>query len=147
MGAIASLSGSMADFCFSDSAPYFAEEKKGYKGYIEWEKYPEKKKQAAQILSQHKFPGAPEFQLVPLPNTNPILEGVRWKQYHYAMGDTLKYLPDISWKYVQSEKSEDMIHVLQFPYNGEPPRVGSFSSRRKPWKTKQYYRAGSLKQN
>jgi hypothetical protein len=28
-----------------------------------------------------------------------------------------------SWKYVKQEKSEDMIHVLQFPYNGEPPRV------------------------
>jgi len=28
-----------------------------------------------------------------------------------------------SWDYVKKEKSEDMIHVLQFPYNGEPPRV------------------------
>lgn len=65
----------------------------------------------------------PEFQLEPLPKTNPILEGVRWKHYHYAMGPTLHHLPDISWKYVQEEKSSDMIHVLQFPYNGEPPRV------------------------
>ena len=39
------------------------------------------------------------------------------------MGSTLRDLPDISWKYVLKEKSEDMIHVLQFPYNGEPPRV------------------------
>jgi sulfite oxidase len=38
------------------------------------------------------------------------------------MGSTLDQLPDISWKYVLKEKSEDMIHVLQFPYNGEPPR-------------------------
>jgi sulfite oxidase len=38
------------------------------------------------------------------------------------MGSTLEQLPDISWKYVLKEKSEDMIHVLQFPYNGEPPR-------------------------
>lgn len=77
---------------------------------------------------------------MPLPDQNPILEGVRWKQYHYAMGETLKDIPDIrydfsqdtlekmatnrsSWKYVKQEKSEDMIHVLQFPYNGEPPRV------------------------
>ena len=42
------------------------------------------------------------------------------------MGPTLKNLPDISWKYVQKEKSPDMIHVLQFPYNGEPPRVSCF---------------------
>lgn len=45
------------------------------------------------------------------------------RHYHYAMGKTLQDLPDISWKYVQKEKSQDMIHVLQFPYNGEPPRV------------------------
>jgi sulfite oxidase len=49
------------------------------------------------------------------------------------MGETLKDIPDISWDYVKKEKSEDMIHVLQFPYNGEPPRVrltptGSFIS-------------------
>jgi sulfite oxidase len=117
------LSGSMADFPFKDPGPFFAEEKKGHKGYIEWEKYPDKKNEAAKILSQYKFPGPPEFQLYPVPQTNPLLEGVRWKQYHYAMGSTLKDVPDISWKYVKSEKSEDMIHVLQFPYNGEPPRV------------------------
>lgn len=39
------------------------------------------------------------------------------------MGAGLSDIPDISWKYVLKEKSEDMIHVLQFPYNGEPPRV------------------------
>jgi sulfite oxidase len=74
-------------------------------------------------LAQYDFPPPPEFQLKPLPETNPVLEGVRWKQYHYAMGETLKDIPDISWDYVKKEKSEDMIHVLQFPYNGEPPRV------------------------
>jgi len=103
-------------------APYFEEEKPGWGGYIEWEKYPDKKKKAAEILATYDFALPPEFQLQPLPNTNPILEGVRWKQYHYAMGSTLRHLPDISWKYVQQEKSPDMIHVLQFPYNGEPPR-------------------------
>ncbi|KAF2117113.1 Oxidoreductase, molybdopterin-binding domain-containing protein [Lophiotrema nucula] len=102
--------------------PYFAEERKGWKGYIEWEKYPEKKKQAIDILKRYDFPVSPEFQMVPLPKTNPVLEGVRWKYYHYAMGPTLQDLPDISWKYVLKEKSPDMIHVLQFPYNGEPPR-------------------------
>jgi sulfite oxidase len=44
------------------------------------------------------------------------------------MGRSLRDIPDISWKYVQQEKAEDMIHVLQFPYNGEPPRV--FALRR-----------------
>ncbi|PSK55892.1 Sulfite oxidase [Elsinoe australis] len=102
--------------------PYFAEEREGWKGYIEWEKYPEKAKQAQEILAKYTFPPPPEFQSVPLPDSNPILEGVRWKQYHAAMGPTLKDLPDISWEYVKKEKSADMIHVLQFPYNGEPPR-------------------------
>lgn len=103
-------------------APFFPEERKGWKGYIEWERHPEKKQEAAKILAQYDFPVPPEFQLVPLPDTNPILEGVRWKYYHYALGSTLRDLPDISWEHVLKEKSEDMIHVLQFPYNGEPPR-------------------------
>ncbi|THW92309.1 molybdopterin binding oxidoreductase [Aureobasidium pullulans] len=115
-------SGKLDEFAVKGEAPYFAEEKEGWKGYIEWEKYPEKRKQAEEILAKYAFPPPPEFQLKPLPETNPILEGVRWKQYHYAMGSTLKDIPDISWKYVEEEKSKDMIHVLQFPYNGEPPR-------------------------
>ena len=65
----------------------------------------------------------PEFQLTPLPGTNPRLEGVRWKQYHAALGPTLENLPKESWDIVKEEKAEDMIHVLDFPYNGEPPRV------------------------
>ncbi|KAI4739774.1 molybdopterin binding oxidoreductase [Aureobasidium sp. EXF-12298] len=113
-------SGKLDDFKVSGEAPYYAEEREGWKGYIEWEA--QKKKHAEEILRNYKFPPPPEFQLVPLPDTNPILEGVRWKQYHYALGETLKDIPDISWKYVKQEKSEDMIHVLQFPYNGEPPR-------------------------
>lgn len=117
------LSGSKSEFPFRSPAPSYPEERKGWAGYVEWEKYPEKKKHAEQVLAQYKFPGPPEFQLYPIPETNPLLEGVRWKQYHYALGDTLKDLPDISWKYVTQEKSPDMIHVLQFPYNGEPPRV------------------------
>tara|TARA_R110002003_G_scaffold180_6_gene14383 strand:+ start:10405 stop:10629 length:225 start_codon:yes stop_codon:yes gene_type:complete len=51
------------------------------------------------------------------------------RYYHYALGSTLSELPDISWKYVLKEKSEDMIHVLQFPYNGEPPRVSMRSQK------------------
>lgn len=65
----------------------------------------------------------PEFQLEPLPKTNPVLNGERFKAYHHAMGPTLANIPDISWEYVLKEKSPDMIHLLQFPYNGEPPRV------------------------
>jgi len=59
----------------------------------------------------------PEFQLVPLPKTNPILDGERWKQYHYALGKATKDMPAESWLFVEKEKSPDMIHVLQFPYS------------------------------
>lgn len=45
------------------------------------------------------------------------------------MGPNLEKLPDISWEYVKKEKSEDMIHVLQFPYNGETPRVSDLDGR------------------
>jgi hypothetical protein len=99
------------------------EEIPGWHGYIEWENYPERKKAVKEYLKKFDFPGPPEFQLIPLPNTNPILEGVRWKQYHYALGNVTKDIPAESWYFVEKEKSPDMIHVLQFPYNGEPPRV------------------------
>jgi sulfite oxidase len=36
--------------------PFFAEERKGWKGYIEWERYPEKKKLAEEILAKYDFP-------------------------------------------------------------------------------------------
>ncbi|MCJ1298000.1 hypothetical protein MMC08_000789 [Hypocenomyce scalaris] len=101
---------------------YFAEEEKGWHGYIEWEKYPEKQAKAAEILAQYSFAGEPEFQLAPIPETNPRIEGVRWKQYHAALGPTLKDIPQESWEIVKEEKAEDMIHILDFPYNGEPPR-------------------------
>ena len=101
----------------------FQEELPGWHGYIEWEKYPEKKALAKEILKRYQFQHPPEFQLVPLPKTNPMLEGVRWKQYHYALGDKLKDIPAESWEYIRKEKAKDMIHVLGFPYNGEPPRV------------------------
>lgn len=60
-----------------------------------------------------------EFQLVPLPKTNPVLIGYRWKEYHEALG--LQRIVDFSWETVQKEKP-DMIHILDFPYNGETPR-------------------------
>lgn len=66
------------------------------------QKYPEKKKEAQMILARYDFPPPPEFQLVPLPDSNPILEGVRWKQYHFAMGSTLKNQPDIRYSFLGS---------------------------------------------
>ena len=36
--------------------PNFPEELPGWGGYVEWEKYPEKKKKAAEILAQYDFP-------------------------------------------------------------------------------------------
>ena len=35
----------------------FPEEQEGWHGYIEWEKYPEKQAQAAEILSRYTFAG------------------------------------------------------------------------------------------
>ncbi|KAH8587368.1 Oxidoreductase, molybdopterin-binding domain-containing protein [Bisporella sp. PMI_857] len=104
----------------------------GWHGYVKYEKYPDRREAIRKYISKFDFPDPPEFQLVPLPKTNPVLEGVRWKQYHYAFGGAggsgwegewgLKDIPRESWEFVQKEKSKDMIHVLQFPYNGEPPR-------------------------
>ena len=79
-------SGDQAEFPAREEGPWFDEETAGLNGYVEWEKYPEKKKLGAEVLARYEFPGPPEFQLEPLPRTNPVLEGVRWKQYHYAMG-------------------------------------------------------------
>jgi hypothetical protein len=36
--------------------PHFPEELDGWKGYIEWEEYPDKKKEAEAILAQYDFP-------------------------------------------------------------------------------------------
>ncbi|CCL99737.1 uncharacterized protein FIBRA_01759 [Fibroporia radiculosa] len=98
----------------------FPEEKLGWTGYIEWEDKPDRKKIAQAILKTKKFTPSPEFQLEPLPKTNPILIGYRWKEYHEALG--LRSIVDFSWETVQKEKP-GMIHVLDFPYNGETPRA------------------------
>lgn len=37
------------------TGPYFAEERKGWHGYVEWEDYPEKRAEAARILATHDF--------------------------------------------------------------------------------------------
>ncbi|KAL2429731.1 Sulfite oxidase, mitochondrial [Exophiala dermatitidis] len=100
----------------------FAEEREGWHGYIEWESYPEKKAKAHKILISQKFPPPPEFQLGPIPDSNPVLEGVRWKLWHKAIGGPLTTVPEESWVRVIQEKHPDMLHLLQFPYNGEPPK-------------------------
>ena len=108
-----------------DSVKDFAEETPGWKGYVEWERYPEKKEKAAEILARYRFPPPPEFQLGPLPDTNPVLAGERWVMWHKAVGGRLTSIPEESWSTVLEEKHPDMLHLLQFPYNGEPPKVAS----------------------
>ncbi|GAW17642.1 hypothetical protein ANO14919_071020 [Xylariales sp. No.14919] len=68
----------------------------GWRGYVEWEDYPEKKKKAHEILISHEFPPPPEFQLEQIPGTNPVLEGIRWKEWHRAIGGRLKDVPEES---------------------------------------------------
>ena len=108
-----------------DSDKIFAEETPGWKGYVEWEKYPEKKRKAAEILARYRFPPPPEFQLAPVPSTNPVLQGERWVMWHKAVGGALTNIPEESWSRVIEEKHPDMLHLLRFPYNGEPPKVAS----------------------
>ncbi|KAI0377356.1 molybdopterin binding oxidoreductase [Hypomontagnella monticulosa] len=99
-----------------------ADELAGWDGYVEWEDYPDKKRRAHEILVSQEFPPPPEFQLGPIPGTNPVLEGVRWKLWHRAIGGRLAVVPEESWAIVLKEKSREMLHLLQFPYNGEPPK-------------------------
>lgn len=49
--------------------PHFPEEIDGWKGYIEWEKYPEKRKEAEAILEKYDFPevSTPVISLTWLP--------------------------------------------------------------------------------
>lgn len=74
-------------------------------------------------MANFKFPPPPEFQLGPIPDSNPVLEGTRWKMWHKALGGSLENVPEESWKRVLEEKHEDFLHLLEFPYNGEPPKV------------------------
>jgi sulfite oxidase len=39
----------------------FAEERPGWAGYIEWERYPDKKAKAAKILATRHFPPVPNL--------------------------------------------------------------------------------------
>ncbi|CAF3734547.1 unnamed protein product [Rotaria sp. Silwood1] len=115
-------------------AEIFPEELVGWHGYVEWENYPERRKKAREILTAYKdqFTPIPEYQFKPLPETNPILIGHRWKEYFAVLGPTLKDTPAESWAIVKTEKAADMIHVLDFPYNGEPPRNKLMQSKTTP---------------
>ncbi|KAH7324560.1 Oxidoreductase, molybdopterin-binding domain-containing protein [Stachybotrys elegans] len=111
-----------ADAASDDDTFVVKDERPGWKGYVEWEDYPVKKAKAHQRFTRYKFPPPPEFQLEPVPGTNPVLEGVRWKLWHKAIGGDLTNVPEDSWEIVLKEKHPDMLHLLQFPYNGEPPK-------------------------
>ncbi|RAL09105.1 sulfite oxidase, partial [Aspergillus homomorphus CBS 101889] len=105
-----------------DRNKLFAREREGWVGYVEWEKYPEKKAKAHQILTSQTFPECPDYQFGPIPGTNPVLPGDDFKAWHAAIGGELTTVADDSWKTVLQEKHPDMLHLLQFPYNGEPPK-------------------------
>lgn len=46
----------LADGAEKPEEPNFPEEREGWRGYIEWEKYPEKRAQAEEILRRYAFP-------------------------------------------------------------------------------------------
>ncbi|KEF58811.1 sulfite oxidase [Exophiala aquamarina CBS 119918] len=104
------------------SEELFQMELEGWKGYVEWEKYPAKKAKAHTILTSQTFPPNPEFQMGPIPESNPVLPGTHWKMWHHALGGELMSVPEDSWNTVLREKHPEMLHLLQFPYNGEPPK-------------------------
>lgn len=83
--------------------------------YVEWEKCPEKKAKSHKILTSQIFLPNPEFQLGPIPDTNPVLPGTHWKMWHHAIGGELASGPDDSSTTVLHEKHPDMLHLPQFP--------------------------------
>ncbi|OQE24234.1 hypothetical protein PENFLA_c010G07377 [Penicillium flavigenum] len=105
-----------------DRNKLFAREKPGWTGYVEWEDYPEKKAKAHEILTSQTFAPCPDFQWGPIPPTNPVLPGDDFKSWHAALGGELTRVADDSWRTVLKEKHPEMLHLLQFPYNGEPPK-------------------------
>ncbi|GAT28796.1 sulfite reductase [Aspergillus luchuensis] len=105
-----------------DRNELFKREKEGWKGYVEWENYPDKKAKAHRILTSQTFDPCPDYMFGPIPDTNPVLTGEDFKQWHAALGGELASVADDSWRTVLREKHPDMLHLLQFPYNGEPPK-------------------------
>lgn len=89
---------------------------------MEWETYPEKKAKANKILTSQTFDPSPDFMFGSISGTNPVLPGDDFKEWHAALGGELTTVADDSWRTVLREKHPDMLHLLQFPYNGEPPK-------------------------
>ncbi|KAE8553164.1 hypothetical protein TMatcc_007411 [Talaromyces marneffei ATCC 18224] len=54
--------------------------------------------------------------------TNPVLSGDDFIAWHHAIGGELTDIPEDSWRIVLKEKHNDMLHLLKFPYNGQPPK-------------------------
>ncbi|EUC48303.1 hypothetical protein COCMIDRAFT_34179 [Bipolaris oryzae ATCC 44560] len=79
-----------------DRGKLFGRERKGWVGFVEWKDHPDKK-------------------LGPIP-------GTRWKMWHHAVGDEITQIPGDPWDIVLKEKHPDILRLLQFPYNGEPPK-------------------------
>jgi len=51
-----------------------------------------------------------------------VLLGEDFKAWHEAIGGELASVAEDSWNTVLREKHPNMLHLLQFPYNGEPPK-------------------------
>ncbi|KAI0553228.1 sulfite oxidase [Xylaria curta] len=98
------------------------DELSGWDGYVEWEDYPDKRKAAHEILISQEFPPPPEFQLEQIPGRNPVFVGRLGIARVSYIGGRLTSIPDESWECVLQEKDSRMLHLLQFPYNGEPPK-------------------------
>lgn len=78
-------------FQIKGQEPHFPEEIDGWKGYIEWEDYPEKKKEAEAILAQYDFPDVRSSHLADLTSYLQVLEltstfhspqNSSWTMYH-----------------------------------------------------------------
>jgi sulfite oxidase len=63
-----------------------------------------KKAKVAAILVKHPFPPPPEFQLAPIPDAIPILEGKRWELWHKTIGGWLTNVPEESSLRMTDEK-------------------------------------------
>lgn len=79
---------------------------------MEWERYPEKKAQAHKILTSRILASISDSKLA----------NGDFKALYAALGGELATVADDSWHTVLREKHSDMVHHLQFPYNGEPPK-------------------------
>lgn len=90
--------------------------------YVEWERYPEKKARAHKILTSQAFSGVPDAKLGSILGANAVLSSGDSKALYAALGGELATTADDSWDTVLREKHPDMLHHLQFPYNGEPPK-------------------------